>query len=101
MCKLSCRRGLQGKLRELGHDVEGEALDTIYRQAIALADAKKEVTDADLMALVEQRASEVPASVELIGWSVTSSHGGNATGSVSLTVRGAERSGQSTGTGTA
>ena len=78
--KLSGRRGLQGKLRELGHDVEGEALDTLYRQAIALADAKKEVTDADLLALVEQRASEVPASVELVGWSVTSSHGGKATG---------------------
>ena len=78
--KLSGRKGLQGKLHELGHDLEGEALDTIYRQAIALADAKKEVTDADLLALVEQRASEVPASVELVGWSVTSSHGGNATG---------------------
>ncbi len=60
--KLSGRRGLQGKLRELGYELEGEALDEIYRQAIALADAKKEVTDADLLALVEQRASEVPAS---------------------------------------
>ena len=58
--KLSGRRGLQGKLRELGHDLEGEALDAIYRQAIELADAKKEVTDADLLALVEQRAAEVP-----------------------------------------
>ena len=54
--KLSGRRGLQGKLRELGYEFEGEALDEVYRQAIALADAKKEVTDADLLALVEQRA---------------------------------------------
>ena len=88
--KLSGRRGLQGKLRELGHELEGEALDAIYRQAIALADAKKEVTDADLLALVEQRASEVPASVALDGWSVTSSHGGKATGTVSLAVGGEE-----------
>ena len=29
--KLSGRRGLQGKLRELGYDLEGEALDAIYR----------------------------------------------------------------------
>ncbi len=78
--KLSGRRGLQGKLKELGYELEGEALDEIYRQAVALADAKKEVTDADLHALVEQRASEVPASVAIVGWSVTSSHGGNATG---------------------
>jgi 2-isopropylmalate synthase len=97
--KLSGRRGLQGKLHELGHEIDGEALDTIYRQAIALADAKKDVTDADLLALVEQRASEVPASVELVGWSVTSSHGGKATGSVSLTVDGADRTAEATGNG--
>ncbi|HLO34890.1 MAG TPA: alpha-isopropylmalate synthase regulatory domain-containing protein, partial [Candidatus Deferrimicrobium sp.] len=97
--KLSGRRGLQGKLRTLGHDVEGEALDAIYRQAIALADAKKEVTDGDLLALVEQRASEVPASVALVGWSVTSSHGGNSTGSVTLTVKGEERSAEAIGNG--
>ncbi len=97
--KLSGRRGLQGKLRELGHDLEGEALDAIYRQAIELADAKKEVTDADLLALVEQRASEVPSSISLVGWSVTSSHGGNATGTVTLTVDGEERSSDATGNG--
>ena len=97
--KLSGRRGLQGKLRELGHDLDGEALDAIYRQAIELADAKKEVPDADLRALVEQRAAEVPASVALVGWSVTSSHGGNATGTVTLSVDGVERSAEATGNG--
>ncbi len=97
--KLSGRRGLQGKLRELGHEVEGDALDVLYRQAIALADAKKEVTDADLLALVEQRAAEVPASVGLLGWSVTSSHGGNATGTVSLNVNGQDRATDATGNG--
>jgi 2-isopropylmalate synthase len=96
--KLSGRRGLQGKLRELGHEVDGEALDALYRQAIALADAKKEVTDADLLALVEQRASEVPASVQIVGWSVTS-HGGNAHGSISLTVNGEERTAEAAGNG--
>ena len=97
--KLSGRRGLQGKLRELGYDMEGEALDDIYRQAVALADAKKEVTDADLHALLEQRSSEVPASVAIEGWSVTSSHGGNATGSVSLSIAGEDRTAETTGNG--
>ncbi|TMG25971.1 MAG: 2-isopropylmalate synthase [Chloroflexi bacterium] len=97
--KLSGRKGLQGKLRELGHEVEGEALDALYREAIALADAKKEVTDADLLALVEQRAAEVPASVSLLGWSVTSSGGGRSTGSVTVTVAGEERSADTTGNG--
>ena len=97
--KLSGRRGLQQKLKDLGHDVEGEALDEVYRQAIALADAKKEVTDADLRALMEQRAAEVPASVELVGWSVTSSHGGNAVGTVTLIVDGGDRTTEATGNG--
>jgi 2-isopropylmalate synthase len=97
--KLSGRRGLQQKLKDLGHDVEGEALDEVYRQAIELADSKKEVTDADLRALMEQRAAEVPASVELVGWSVTSSHGGNAVGTVTLVVGGQERTTEATGNG--
>jgi len=36
--KLSGRRGLTSKLAELGYELEGEALDAIYRQAIALAE---------------------------------------------------------------
>jgi 2-isopropylmalate synthase len=84
--KLSGRRGLAGKLGELGYELESETLDAVYRQAIALADAKKEVTDEDLIALVEQRMAEVPQAVRLQGWNVTSSHGGNATGMVSLAV---------------
>jgi 2-isopropylmalate synthase len=97
--KLSGRRGLQGKLKELGYDIDGDRLEVIYRQAIALADAKKEVTDADLLALVEQRTAEVPASIELLGWSVTSSHGGQATGTVSVSVVGDIRATESTGNG--
>jgi 2-isopropylmalate synthase len=97
--KLSGRRGLQQKLRALGHEIDGDALDAIYREAIALADAKKEVTDADLLALVEQRTAEVPESIVLEGWSVTSSHGGQATGTVSLLVGGEERSAESVGNG--
>jgi 2-isopropylmalate synthase len=97
--KLSGRRGLQGKLRALGHDLEGEALDAVYREVIALADSKKEITDGDLLALVERRAAARPRTVCLDGWSVTSSHGGNATGTVALTVRGESRSAETTGNG--
>jgi 2-isopropylmalate synthase len=97
--KLSGRKGLQKKLRDLGHDVSGDALDVIYREAIALADLKKEVTDADLLALAQQRSDDIPASIVLDGWSVTSSHGGRSTGSVRVTLDGAERAGEETGNG--
>jgi 2-isopropylmalate synthase len=97
--KLSGRRGLQGKLRELGQEVEGDELDELYRAAIALADTKKEVTDADLIALLEQRKAEVPRSIELLGWSISSSSGGHSVGSVSVVVAGAAKAGDSTGNG--
>ncbi|MEX1295883.1 MAG: 2-isopropylmalate synthase [Candidatus Limnocylindrales bacterium] len=92
--KLSGRRGLQGKLAELGYDLEGEALDAVYKQAIALADTKKEVTDADLTALVEAHASSASeetstdSPVELVDWSISSGKGGAAKGAVSLLVNG-------------
>ena len=97
--KLSGRRGLQAKLRKLGHEVEGDRLDEVYRAAIALADSKKEVTDADLLALVEQSAAEIPETVRLEGWNVTSSHGGKATGTVSLTVNGEAKTAAAVGNG--
>jgi 2-isopropylmalate synthase len=97
--KLSGRKGLATKLDELGYELEGEALDSIYRQAIALADEKKEVTDDDLLALVEQRVAEVPQAVRLQGWNVTSSHGGKATGMVALSVGGQEHAKAAIGNG--
>src|SRR6185295_10294577 len=97
--KLSGRRGLSSKLAELGYELDGEALDALYRQAIALADEKKEVTDDDLVALVEQRLAQVPQAVRLEGWNVTSSHGGKATGMVSLAVGGEDHAKAAIGNG--
>src|SRR5690349_18757978 len=97
--KLSGRKGLAARLGELGYVLEGEALDAIYRQAIALADEKKEVTDDDLVALVEQRVAEVPQAVALQGWNVTSSHGGKATGMVALSVADVEHAKAAIGNG--
>jgi 2-isopropylmalate synthase len=97
--KLSGRRGLREKLHSLGHDIDGEALDAVYAQVIALADAKKEVTDGDLLAIVEQRVSEVADMIRLQGWSVTSSHGGRAMGMISLSVLDQPCSIEATGNG--
>jgi 2-isopropylmalate synthase len=105
--KLSGRRGLQGKLLELGVELEGEALDRVYRQAIALADAKKEVTDADLIAVVESQSAAAgtaddavsDAPVRLEGWSVSSSKGGSSRGDVTLVVNGQAVGAQAEGNG--
>jgi 2-isopropylmalate synthase len=97
--KLSGRKGLQKKLRDLGYTLEGPELDLAYREAIALADRKKEVTDADLIALVEQQVAEVPQRVGLVDWEVSSSRGSESRGHVTLTVEDDERYGSSKGNG--
>jgi 2-isopropylmalate synthase len=101
--KLSGHKGLKGKLKDLGYEVEGPALESLYRAAIALADVKKEVTDQDLVALVEQQVAETPqtatAEASLDGWSVTSSHGGASQGNVSITLRGETLTAESSGNG--
>lgn len=102
--KLSGRRGVQGKLKELGYDLEGDALDAVYKAAVALADEKKEVTDEDLAALADQRLVEAPAEgsaarIALGGWTVTSSDTGDATGSVTVLLGGEPHKAEGTGNG--
>ena len=82
--KLSGRRGFDERLRRLGVELEPEALESLYADAIALADRKKQVTDADLLALAEQRADPVPQLVRLEHWASASRQGESSSGNVSV-----------------
>jgi 2-isopropylmalate synthase len=82
--KLSGRAGFDERLRRLGIHVEPEALDTLYAEAIGLADQKKQVTDADLLALAEQHVDPVPQLIELEHWATASRQGESSSGNVSL-----------------
>lgn len=59
--KHSGRHALKLHLEELGYALEGEVLDRAFREFKQLADRKKEITDEDLIALVD---SEVLGSGE-------------------------------------
>jgi 2-isopropylmalate synthase len=50
--KHSGRHALKVRLRELGYDVDGDALKQVFDRFKELADSKKTVTDADLQALI-------------------------------------------------
>ena len=50
--KHSGRKALQHRLHELGHELSGSDLDLVYRQFTELADRKKSIFDADLIALL-------------------------------------------------
>jgi 2-isopropylmalate synthase len=86
--KLSGRAGFDERLRVLGIQVEPEALDTLYGEAISLADQKKQVTDADLLALAELHADPVPQLVQLEHWAAASRQGESSSGNVSLFYEG-------------
>ena len=48
---------------------------------------------------MQERASDVPRSIELLGWSISSSSGGHSVGSISLVVAGEAKAGDATGNG--
>jgi 2-isopropylmalate synthase len=58
MGKHSGRRALQARLHELGFKLDGAALDQAFVRFKALADRRKYVADADLIALVRDEAEQ-------------------------------------------
>jgi 2-isopropylmalate synthase len=86
--KLSGRAGFDERLRMLGIHVEPDELDVLYAEAITLADQKKQVTDADLLALAEQHADPVPQLVQIEHWAAASRQGESSSGNVSLFYEG-------------
>jgi 2-isopropylmalate synthase len=56
--KHSGRRALQARLKELGFELDPMSLDRAFGRFKTLADRRKQVTDADLMALVRDEAEQ-------------------------------------------
>ncbi|MBO0778451.1 MAG: 2-isopropylmalate synthase, partial [Ktedonobacteraceae bacterium] len=59
--KHSGRHGLDARLRQLGYKLDAEQLKATYQRFVALADAQKHVTDAELIFIVES-GQETPAA---------------------------------------
>ena len=60
--KHSGRHGLDARLRQLGHRLDAEQLQIAYRRFVVMADHRKNITDADLIYIVET-GMETPAAV--------------------------------------
>jgi 2-isopropylmalate synthase len=63
--KLSGRHALRDRLDQLGYRLDGDELNQAFRRFKELADRKREVTDADLTAIVnvEQRRHAMAARI--------------------------------------
>jgi 2-isopropylmalate synthase len=57
--KHSGRRALAARLAELGCRLNGAVLDAVYAEVMALADRKKMVSDAELLAIAQQHQQSV------------------------------------------
>ena len=82
--KHSGRHALKVRLEELGYKVEGDALMQIFTRFKALADAKKNVTDADLEALMADEFHKPQEFFKLGDFQVTCGTMGMPTATVRL-----------------
>ncbi|MCS7050495.1 MAG: 2-isopropylmalate synthase [Thermomicrobium sp.] len=98
--KHSGRAGFSARLKELGYgDLSRERIEELYQRFIDLCDRKKTVTDADIVAIVEDQLAQVPQRYTLKGWRAHSGSDGRAEAWVKLDVDGVEREASASGNG--
>jgi len=83
--KHSGRRALGDRAKAMGYHLSSEQLKAVFDQFKILADKKKDIYDADLLALIEQRIHAVAELWTFESYEVSSGTG--KTPSVTLTVR--------------
>ncbi len=82
--KHSGRHALESRLRELGHLLDKTALSETFDRFKALADRRKQITDADLEALVINATESLSVAYVLDSLQVSAGHHGLATATVRL-----------------
>jgi 2-isopropylmalate synthase len=75
--KHSGRHAFRDRVQQLGYDLDDATLQKVFDDFIVLADKKKEIYDADILALVENRSHEIPQA-----WKVKSFHTLGGTGTI-------------------
>ncbi|KAF5751145.1 2-isopropylmalate synthase 1 chloroplastic-like [Tripterygium wilfordii] len=98
--KLSGRHALRDRLKELGYELDDEKLGHIFWRFKAVAEQKKRVTDADLIALVSDEVFQPEVVWKLVDVQVTCGTLGLSTATVKLIhANGEENVACSVGTG--
>jgi 2-isopropylmalate synthase len=73
--KLSGRHAFIERVKEMGYELDDEAIEHAFRQFKALADKKKDIYDEDLAAIVEEELVEVPELFVMESFHTTSGTG--------------------------
>jgi 2-isopropylmalate synthase len=82
--KHSGRHALESRLKDLGYQVDGAALESLFLEFKLLADKKKVVSDRDIEALAMGAAATVPETYKLDHWAVNTGSALGATGIIKL-----------------
>jgi 2-isopropylmalate synthase len=99
MGKHSGRAAFKDKLKELGYELGENAFQEAFVRFKDLADRKKHVYDADIVALVDDEAGSVDDRIKLVDMEVVSKTGGVHRCSIKVTIDGVETSAQFDGSG--
>jgi len=97
--KHSGRAGFRNTLQEAGLRLDEDQLNEAYERFLVLADRKKTVTAADLIALVSDQISTEDATLHLLRWNASIGSGGAATASAVVSRDGNELAGDGQGNG--
>jgi 2-isopropylmalate synthase len=73
--KHSGRAALADRAKALGYELSTEQLQTVFEQFKELADKKKELYDADLIALIEQQSRDIPEAWTIAGYRILTHSG--------------------------
>jgi 2-isopropylmalate synthase len=90
MGKHSGRAAFKDKLKELGYDLGENAFQEAFQRFKDLADRKKHVYDADIVALVDDEAGSVDDRIKLVDMEVISKTGGIHRCDIRLSIDGNE-----------
>lgn len=85
--KHSGRHAFVNRLRELGVGLDGAAMEHAFERFKVLADKKKQITDADLMALAASEAADIPEAFRFEAVHVSA---GSGLPTASVRLRGAD-----------
>lgn len=100
MGKHSGRAGFRQRLKDLGYEFDADKLQGLYIRFIELTDRKKHVTDADIIAIVEEELQLAgPAPYHLVAWRAHSGSEGAAEAAVMIDHSGIEREATGSGNG--
>jgi 2-isopropylmalate synthase len=99
MGKHSGRAAFKDKLRELGYELGDNAFQEAFQRFKDLADRKKHIYDADIVALVDDEAGSVDDRIKLVDMEVVSKTGGIHRCEMTVTIDGEKKTVTYDGTG--